>query len=124
MLRVLAVDDDPDTAASTALLLTVWGHEVRTARDGTAAVRAAAHFRPDVVFLDLGLPDMDGCEVARQIQRQAEKPPVIICLSGSGRDEDRCRSQQAGCEHHVLKPADPEELKRLLGQLQARPPTG
>jgi DNA-binding response OmpR family regulator len=120
MLRVLVVDDDRDTREATRLLLKLWGYEVFTARDGAAAVRAADRFRPDVVLLDLALGrGPDGYEVARRVRRRAGARPVILCVSGYGRDEDRRRSREAGCDHHLVKPADPEELGRLLRAVEA-----
>jgi CheY-like chemotaxis protein len=115
MLRILVVDDDPDTTESMARMLSLWGHEAFTAHDGATAVKAADQFRPDVVLLDLALQSRpDGYEVARQIRRLARYQPVIICVSGYGRDEDRRRAREAGCDHHLLKPADPDALRRLL----------
>jgi DNA-binding response OmpR family regulator len=102
MLRVLVVDDNRDTAETMAILLKLWGHEAFTARDGRAAVNAVDHFRPDVVLLDIGL------------RQGGEKQPVIICVSGHGRAEDRRQSREAGCDHHLIKPADPDELQCLL----------
>jgi DNA-binding response OmpR family regulator len=114
MLRVLVVDDNRDTAETMAILLKLWGHEAFTARDGWAAVNAVDHFRPDVVLLDIGLPGLDGYEVARQLRQGGGKQPVIICVSGHGRAEDRRQSRAAGCDHHLIKPADPDELQCLL----------
>jgi CheY-like chemotaxis protein len=122
MLRVLVVDDNRDTAETTGILLGFWGHEVHAAHDGATAVQAAGRFRPDVVLLDIGLPDMEGYEVARQILRQPGKQPVIICISGYGREEDRRKSREAGCDHHFLKPLGPGELQRLLQSVQDTPP--
>jgi DNA-binding response OmpR family regulator len=120
MLRVLVVDDDRDTREATRLLLKLCGHEVVTARDGAAAIKAADSYRPDVVLLDLALGrGPDGYEVARQVRRGAGAQPVILCVSGYGRDEDRRRSRDAGCDHHLVKPADPEELGRLLRAVEA-----
>jgi CheY-like chemotaxis protein len=125
MLRVLVVDDDRDTAESMGFLLNRWGHETLIARDGAAAVEVADLFGPDVVLLDLGLPRMDGFEVARRIRRPADSRPVIICVSGYGQREYRLRSRAAGCEHHLLKPADPEDLRRLLQTVEGGlPPAG
>jgi DNA-binding response OmpR family regulator len=121
MLRVLVTDDDRDLTETTRVLLECWGHQVFTAHDGTAALRALDGFHPDVVLLDLGLPGTDGYDVARQIRREAGRQPVIVCLSGYGSDEDRRRSREAGCDHHLLKPADPDELRRLLGEIRALP---
>jgi CheY-like chemotaxis protein len=122
MLRVLVMDDDRDLRETTRILLEWWGHQVSTAPDGAATVRAVDQFRPDVVLLDLGLPGMDGYEVARHVRRLGGKQPVIICVSGYGQDEDRRKSREAGCEYHLLKPADPGELKRLLHGIQAGSP--
>jgi CheY-like chemotaxis protein len=121
MLRVLVVDDDADTTETMRLLLEVWGNEVAVARDGAAAVRSAVHFRPDVVLLDLALgPGPDGYEVARQIRRRAGNAPVIVCVSGYGQAEHRRRSREAGCHCHLLKPAEPDALARLLRAVAAR----
>jgi CheY-like chemotaxis protein len=123
MLRVLVVDDCPDTRESMGSLLELWGHEVFTAPDGAAALRAAGEFRPDVVLLDLALGSApDGYEVARQIRRHAGKQPVIICLSGYGQDEHRRRSREAGCDHHLVKPVEPDDLRRLLREIEAGAP--
>jgi DNA-binding response OmpR family regulator len=123
MLRILVVDDDPDTTQSMACVLGLWGHEAFTAHDGTAAVKVAAQFRPDVVLLDLALGSRpDGYEVARQIRRQAGKQPVILCVSGYGRGDHRRRSREAGCDGHLLKPVNPDDLRRLLQELQGRSP--
>jgi CheY-like chemotaxis protein len=122
MLRVLVVDDYPDTAETMRLLLVLWGHEVLAAHDGATAFKAAEALQPDVVLLDIGLPKMDGYEVAQQIRRQSGQQPVIICISGYGRDEDRRKSREAGCDHHFLKPVDMDELQCLLQGVQDRLP--
>ena len=123
VLRVLVVDDSRDTAQTMSALLEMWGHQPFVAYDGAAAVEAAVHCCPDVVLLDLALgPGPDGYEVARQVRRLAGKQPVIICISGYGRDEDRRRSREAGCDHHLLKPADPNELAQLLREIEAGAP--
>src|SRR5262249_34410082 len=110
-LRILLVEDGPDCALSLAMLLRMEGHEGQVAFDGSAALRAAHTFAPQVVFLDIGLPDMDGYEVARRLgERTAGKPPLIIAISGFGRDEDRRRSEEAGVNLHLVKPTDPERL--------------
>jgi CheY-like chemotaxis protein len=119
MLRVLVVDDSPDTVESTRVLLEMWGHNPFIARDGAAAVKAAVDFCPDVVLLDLALgPGPDGYEVARHVRRLARSQPVIICVSGYGRDDDRRQSREAGCDHHLLKPADPDALAQLLTAIE------
>src|SRR5262245_47530464 len=96
-LRVLVVDDYPDTGESLGVLLRLWGHEVRTAADGPAALDAAREFRPDVVLLDVGLPGMSGWEVAPLLRGQAgDHLPLLIAVTGYGREQDRARSVRAG----------------------------
>jgi two-component system CheB/CheR fusion protein len=113
--RILAVDDNADAAESLALLLGVLGHEVRTAGDGPAALEAAAAFRPDVVLLDIGLPGMDGYEVARRMRDQAGlKETLLVAVTGYGQEEDRRRAEQAGFDAHLTKPAHPNELLAVL----------
>jgi CheY-like chemotaxis protein len=115
MLRVLVVDDDRSIREVMRLLLQAWGHAVATVPDGAAAVGAADTFRPDVVLLDLALGGpMDGLAVARQIRRQGGARPVLVCVSGYGAEDDRRQSRAAGCDHHLLKPADLDELRHLL----------
>jgi signal transduction histidine kinase len=115
--RVLVVDDNLDAAESLAMLLKVEGHEVRTASDGPAALDVAATFRPEVVFLDLGLPRMDGYEVARRLRAQPNAAGVLlVALTGYGQEEDRRRSEEAGFDAHLIKPADPEAVQQLLAQ--------
>jgi CheY-like chemotaxis protein len=118
-LQVLVVEDEPDTAASTALLLRLYGHRVQVAHDGPAALRAAQSSPPEVVLLDLGLPGMDGWQVAQRLQEQAAwKKPLLIAVTGYGRRADRLRSQQAGIHLHLVKPVDPDFLRRLLQRFQ------
>ncbi|HEY1376607.1 MAG TPA: response regulator, partial [Gemmataceae bacterium] len=115
--RVLIVDDNVDSAESLALLLGIGGHNVRTAADGPAALAAARDHRPDIVLLDIGLPRMDGYEVARRLRGEPDLPPVtLIAMTGYGQDEDRRKARDAGFDHHLVKPVDPEELARLLAQ--------
>jgi len=114
-LRVLVVEDEPDTAESMALLLRLYGHEVEAARDGEEAVVAAWANPPDVVLLDLGLPKVDGWHVARRLrERPGLKRPFLVAISGYGRPEDRQHSQEAGIDLHLLKPVDPEYLQDIL----------
>ncbi len=113
--RVLVVDDNADTAESLALLLRVLGHEVRTAHDGPSALKVARREHPDVVLLDLGLPRLDGFEVARRLRWEyADRPLLLVALTGHGQEEDRRRCREAGFDHHLVKPAEPETLKHLL----------
>ncbi len=114
--RVLVVDDQPDAARSLARLLKSWGHEVHVAHDGPEALQAALAHGPEVVLLDLGLPGMDGHEVASQLRGHDGRGPRIVALTGYGRDEDRRRSKEAGFVDHLVKPVDPDELRKSLGK--------
>ena len=118
-LRVLLVEDDADNAASLAMLLRLWGHEVQTVGDGPAALQAARESPPDVALLDLGLPGMSGHEVARRLQAPVQgKRPLLIAVTGFGEEKDRCKSEQAGIDLHLLKPVDPEILLRVLARFR------
>jgi CheY-like chemotaxis protein len=113
--KVLVVDDNADAADSLAVLLRLLGHEVRVAHDGPAALAAAAGGWPEVVLLDLGMPGMDGYEVARRLRADpATAGAVIAALTGWGQDEDRRRSKEAGFDHHLVKPADLGALQQIL----------
>ena len=117
-LRILVVDDNEDAADSMAFLLGLDGHEARIARDGLHAVEAAAQWTPDVVLLDIGLPKLDGHEVARRIraQRLGADSVMLIAVTGWGQDDDRRRSRDAGFDAHLTKPVDYVDLKKLLAQ--------
>ena len=117
-LRVLVVEDHADTAASMAVLLRIHGHEVEVAPDGPSALRIAADRPPDVALLDIGLPGLSGWHVARRLRERAGKTPLLIAVTGYGRDEDRRRSVEAGIHLHLLKPVDPEALETLLERLK------
>ena len=113
--RVLVVEDSQDTATSLRLLLETVGYQVRVAYTGTAGVAEAQAWWPEAVVCDIGLPEMDGYEVARRLRRAPGLEGVLLlALTGYGRDEDRRRAFEAGFDHHLTKPADPEELRRLL----------
>ena len=97
------------------MLLQSHGHEVRTAYDGPDAVEIAREYRPDVVLLDLGLPQINGYEAARQIRGLSLGEPVLlIAITGWGHSENRQRTSEAGFDHHLVKPVDPETLLQLL----------
>ena len=114
--RILVVDDNVDSAESLAMVLRVTGHQVRTAHDGLTALAMADEFEPEIVLLDIGLPQMDGYEVARRLRsRQRVDGLVIVALTGYGQDDDRRRSREAGFDHHLVKPVQPAVLKPLLG---------
>lgn len=119
-LHILIVEDNPDSAFSTALLLRLYGHEVRMVHDGRAALQVIGEDPPDVVLLDIGLPGLDGWEVARQIRRPPEqKKPFLIAITGYGQEEDRRRSAEAGIDLHLVKPVDPLELQEILCKYQS-----
>jgi len=114
-LRVLVVDDNADAAESLAWLLKHRNHKVGTAHDGRRAVQLAQEFRPQVVVLDLGLPELDGYEVARQLRKsEATRGALLIALSGYGQQEHRRRSSEAGFDYHFVKPLDFAALQRIL----------
>jgi PAS domain S-box-containing protein len=112
--RVLVVDDNRDAAESLAILLQVKGHEVQTAHEGLAALEIARDFRPDIVLLDIGLPGMDGYEVARRLRQEHGRQEVLVALTGYGTDEDHHRSREAGFDYHLAKPVELDALYQLL----------
>ncbi len=120
-LQVLVVDDNMDAAQSLAMLLKGSGHQVRMAHTGPAALQAALDYRPNVVLLDIGLPGMDGYEVAKRIRQQpALQNVVLVAISGYGQDTDRQRSQEAGFHAHLVKPADFGKVQQILATVSAR----
>ena len=109
------VEDSADNSTALRLLLKRWGHEVVVAADGPAALSAATTFCPDVVLLDIGLPGMDGYEVASRLRAlPGLGRALVVASTGFGRSEDVERCLRAGCDIHLLKPYDPPTLKRLL----------
>jgi CheY-like chemotaxis protein len=120
--RILVADDNEDSVSMMEMLLSGFGHDVRTAGDGLEAVRRAAEFEPDVVILDIGMPRLNGYEACRRIRElPALEKAVMIALSGWGQEEDKRRSEEAGFHYHVVKPVDPAALMQLLSRL--KPPT-
>jgi CheY-like chemotaxis protein len=123
-VRALIVDDNIDAAATLSLLLQLGGHTTAIAHDGLEALQAAAEFKPDIVLLDLGLPGMDGYEVARAIRRMPESGnPVLVAVTGWGTPEDRVQTKQAGFDEHLTKPVDISMIELLLRSLPARVPS-
>lgn len=124
--RVLVVDDYPDSAETTCTLLAMLGHECRFAVCAKDALTEAARFTPDVAILDLGLPDLSGYELARELRKQlAGKPLYLAAVTGWGQPEDRARALAAGFDQHILKPADRAKLSKIMelaDQAQAGPP--
>jgi CheY-like chemotaxis protein len=113
--RILVVDDNVDAASSLAMLLEQMGHEVVTASDGEEGVTKAAAFSPHVVFLDLGMPRMDGAEAAKRLRTlPGGGQTILIALTGWGQEHDRQRTRAAGFDHHFLKPIDPDSLEQLF----------
>jgi signal transduction histidine kinase/DNA-binding response OmpR family regulator len=116
--RILLVDDNVDGANSLAKLLELSGYEMHVVYDGPAAIQAAKKLAPDVILLDIGLPGMDGYEVAQQLRQEPTLKDVpLVAVSGYAREEDRLRSQQAGFNHHLVKPLDPKALPALITSL-------
>lgn len=116
--RVLVVDDNEDAAESLAALLCLFGHEAAVAYDGEQSLALAAEFKPEIVLLDLGMPRMDGHEVARRMRREPWGASLrIIALSGFGSATDVARSRAAGCDSHLVKPVSPTDLEDVLADL-------
>jgi PAS domain S-box-containing protein len=115
-LRILAVDDNVDVAEGLASVLGMWGHTVRIAHDGAAALEVAGDFSPEVVFVDLGLPLVDGLEVARRLRQSSVPglPALLVSMSGFGQEQTRRKSGEAGFHHHLVKPVDMDSLRSLL----------
>jgi CheY-like chemotaxis protein len=115
--RVLLVDDNRDAAESLALLLQYEGHDVRTAYDGEAALAVAEEFRPQVALLDLGLPKLNGFEVAQRLRRlPGGADMTLVALTGWDQVEYRRRGEAAGFTHHFAKPVDIDALRRVLAE--------
>ncbi len=121
--RVLVVDDQPDCAEVVSVLLTIMGYECQQASTGNEALEQADKFEPDVVLLDLGLPDVSGYEVARELRRRAGKRPLhIAAVTGSANPDVRARTHAAGFDQHLAKPTDAAKLRHVLyiADLKAR----
>ena len=113
--RVLVADDNRDAADSLGMILGMWGHDVRVAHGGREALQAAAEFRPDVVLLDIGMPDLNGYETAQALRATPGGAQLeLIALTGWGHPDDKRRAAEAGFDRHLTKPVDPAELERLL----------
>jgi len=113
--RILVVDDSRDATQTLAMLLRIKGHDVHTAHDGAEALDVARQQEPEVVFLDIGLPHMDGYEVASRLRQEpVTRDAYLVAMTGYGQEEDRQRSREAGFDCHLVKPVDPEDLQPLL----------
>lgn len=117
--RVLVVDDYPDAADIACMLLTMHGHECRSVTTGQGALDEAARFDPDIVILDIGLPDISGYDVARELRRRAGRAIYIAAVTGWGQPADRLRAFAAGFDQHVLKPTDAVKLRSIVAAAQA-----
>jgi CheY-like chemotaxis protein len=118
-LRILVVEDLHDSADSLGLLLSLWGYQAVITYEGAGALAADSATPPDVVFLDIGLPGMDGCEVARQLRRlPGTAHSLLVAVTGHGEAADVQRCKEAGIDYHFLKPVDPAELQRLLAKAE------
>ena len=119
--RVLIVEDHADAAQTLATLVQLHGHEVRHARDGDTALKLIADYRPEVLLLDIGLPGMDGFEIARRMREaEATRTSLIVAISGYGQERDRRRALDCGFDHHFVKPVNPQALMALLRDSESR----
>ena len=113
--RVLVVDDNTDALESLSSLVTLLGNEVRKARDGLEAVQMAEAFRPDIVLMDLGMPNLNGYEAARRIRQEAwGREIALVATTGWGQDDDRRRTTEAGFDRHLVKPIEVAALREIL----------
>jgi signal transduction histidine kinase/ActR/RegA family two-component response regulator len=118
--RVLVADDNLDAAESMGMMLRLMGHDVRTVRDGLQAVEEAATFRPDMALLDIGMPHLNGYDVARRIREQRwGKEIVLVALTGWGQEEDKRKALEAGFDQHFTKPVNPGDIAALMARLHA-----
>jgi CheY-like chemotaxis protein len=119
--HILLVEDNPDARDAMRALLELDGHTVEVAAEGTQGIDLARAKRPDVALIDIGLPGLDGYEVARRVRALGPNCPVLIALTGYSQPEDRRRAQEAGFDAHLVKPVDPSALTRLLTTLETPP---
>jgi PAS domain S-box-containing protein len=118
-LRVLLVDDNADSADGLGMLLELQGHEIRVAYDGLTALETARTFQPHVAILDIGMPLMDGYELARRLRATPEtKDTLLVAMTGWGQEEDQRKSREAGFAYHLVKPFEPAALEKLLGEVE------
>jgi CheY-like chemotaxis protein len=114
-LRILVVDDNRDSAETLTMLLELMGNEMSVAYDGEQALAMANEIKPDVVLLDIGLPKMNGYEVARQIRQQPwGSKLILVAITGWGQTEDKDLSRESGFDHHLVKPVDHDQLLKLI----------
>ncbi len=121
--RVLVVDDQPEAAEIVGVLLEIMGHEYQAARTGASALAKAEEFDPDVVLLELALPDVNGLEIARELRKRAAGRPLhIAAVTHRNHPDDHARSHAAGCDQHLVKPANAAKLRHVMyvADLRAR----
>jgi len=114
MERVVVADDNPAMTSVLAMALRMWGWEVIVAHDGLAAITAVRKTCPLVAVIDIGLPGLNGLEVARIVRATDAAPRLLIALSGYGEEQDRQRSHEAGFDSHLVKPVDPDVLRKMM----------
>jgi signal transduction histidine kinase len=118
--RILVVDDNQDSSEMTAVLLSMWGQNPRVAFDGPEALAAARSFRPEIVLLDIGLPGLDGYEVARRLRSEPwGKELLLVAVTGWGQASDMQRTREGGFDHHLVKPIAPEQLRNIIAEYRA-----
>jgi CheY-like chemotaxis protein len=114
--RILIADDNRDSAETMGMLLNLSGHEIHLAHTGAEALEVARRVRPDIGIFDIGMPDMNGYDVAERIRHEVwGKDMVLIAVTGWGQDSDKRRALAAGFDHHLTKPVDPDKLETLFG---------
>ncbi len=117
--RILVADDNAAAADTLAELLSLFGNEVQVVHDGQAALKTFSAWRPDVILLDIGMPGMDGYEVARRVRQQmASRKVMLIALTGWGQEKDRKLAREAGFDYYLLKPVDLQALQALMAAPQ------
>jgi len=121
--RVLVVDDNPGATQVMGLLLKkFWGHTVETANDGRTALEIAARFSPEIVLLDIGLPDLDGFEVARRMRAEpATADALLVAVTGFSGEKERLKAAEAGFDEHLTKPAGAQDVERLFSHSRLAP---
>ena len=117
--RILIVDDNRDSVDSLAKLLRLTGHEVETALDGPTGINTARRYQPEIIFLDIGLPEMDGYEIAKRLREDASLTKVtLIAMTGWGQEEDKRRAMEAGFDQHLTKPVEISAIEDVLSGMQ------
>ena len=122
--RILVVEDNEDARELMRALIEKMGHDVRTAMDGASAIELAREFRPALVLLDIGLPQMDGYSLARKLREEHGPDLVLAALTGYGQERDRRLSHEAGINHHLVKPVGLDAVREIIASLPAPPASG